>query len=281
MIKYLPSTVLSAALMIANPVFSEETENHDVASIQYNKQAADSVEIESVQPMIDKEAEALRKSIVSDAVDAVVETNNALTALDQDKPNEAVAALKRAIGKLGVVLKRDPEMGLKPVHVSKTVKKLHTTPEVIVQKIDAAQMHLKQGELQQARHLLAPLVSEVTLTVTSLPLGTYSESIKAIVPLIDEGKFQEAKFALMSLLNTLVVKDFVTPLPPLLAEGLLDKAKTLAAKDNRTEEEGETLTHTLKAANDQLNISKLLGYSDDKFIQPLFDQLIKIDALKR
>lgn len=280
MIKYLPSTVLSAALMIANPVFSEETENHDVASIQYNKQA-DSVEIESVQPMIDKEAEALRKSIVSDAVDAVVETNNALTALDQDKPNEAVAALKRAIGKLGVVLKRDPGMGLKPVHVSKTVKKLHTTPEVIVQKIDAAQMHLKQGELQQARHLLAPLVSEVTLTVTSLPLGTYSESIKAIVPLIDEGKFQEAKFALMSLLNTLVVKDFVTPLPPLLAEGLLDKAKTLAAKDNRTEEEGETLTHTLKAANDQLNISKLLGYSDDKFIQPLFDQLIKIDALKR
>ena len=66
------------------------------------------VEKESVQPEIDKQVEELRKGIVSDTVDAVVQTNHALIALEKDRPAKAIAAIKTVIGKLETALKREP-----------------------------------------------------------------------------------------------------------------------------------------------------------------------------
>lgn len=293
MIKHLPIVALSAVLVVATPAFAEDSKNHHEPK-DHNKSKVQSVEaesgspknvvnemqsaeVDSVQPKIDKEAEEIRKNIISDAVDAVVETNNALIALEQDKPDEAITAIKSAIGKLAIVLKRDPDMGLKPVHVSQTVHKLHATPEIIQEKIKAAEKHLRDGELQQARNLIGPLVSDITLTITSLPLNTYSQNIKSVVPLIDKGKIDEAKMALMSLLNTLVVKDVVTPIPPLLAEKFLLNAETLAEKENRTDEENETLNNVLKEARNQLKISELLGYGNKESFQSLYQQIDEID----
>ena len=67
--------------------------------------------------------------------------------------------------------------------------------------------------MQQARALLSGLASESELQVTNLPLATYPAAIKAVAPLIDAGKKDEAKAALQLALNTLVVERFITPLP--------------------------------------------------------------------
>lgn len=67
--------------------------------------------------------------------------------------------------------------------------------------------------VQRARSLLEGLGSEIVFTVTNLPLATYPDAIKAIVPMIDEGRIKEAKVALGLALNTLVLTNHVVPLP--------------------------------------------------------------------
>jgi hypothetical protein len=52
--------------------------------------------------------EAQPDKLVDEAVAAVRETQNALTAIDQNKNDDAIAALERATGKLEIVLARTP-----------------------------------------------------------------------------------------------------------------------------------------------------------------------------
>lgn len=93
----------------------------------------------------------MRKSIISDAVDAVVETNHALIALEEDKPAEAKVAIKKAIAKLETTMEREPGLGLKPVHVTKSIHELQIDPNLIQPKINAARDLLKAGNLKRAR----------------------------------------------------------------------------------------------------------------------------------
>ncbi|MGS8570856.1 YfdX family protein, partial [Salmonella enterica subsp. enterica serovar Braenderup] len=60
---------------------------------------------------------------------------------------------------------------------------------------------------------------------TNIPLASYPAAVKAVVPLIDQGKIEEAKAALQSALNTLVEERSVLPLPVLRAKLLLKRAE--------------------------------------------------------
>lgn len=225
-----------------------------------------------MQPQIGKQVEELHKSIIIDAVDAVVETNLALIALENDKPTEAITAIKKAIGKLEITLKREPGLGLKPLSVMKRVHDLHVDPNLIQPKINTARALLKEGNLQRARALLAPLISEINIVVTSIPLDSYPATIKAVVPLIDDGKA-----SLRILLNTLVVKEMVIPLPPLRAEALLIKAQKLAENESRTDRENATLTDTFQEVRNQLQIAEWLGYGDKNGFAVAYDQIHQIE----
>ncbi len=267
---YLTVALLSAGFAFATPVVAEDLMPQDSAIVL-------EVEAESVQPNIDKQFEELHKSILLDAVEAVFETNHALIALENDQPTDAVAAIKTAIGKLEITLKRKPALGLKPIHVVKRIHDLHIDPNLIQPKVNAARALLKEGKLQQAKALLAPLVSETVITVTSIPLGLYPESLKAIVPLIDAGKIEEAKGKLRILLSTLVVKEIIIPLPPLRAKALLLKAEKLAENESRTERENKLLTDTFQEARNQLQIAEWLGYGDKNSFAVTYEQIHLIE----
>jgi len=226
---------------------------------------------------VDGEIDNLRESIILDAVDAVVETNNALIALENNQTEVALASIKTAIGKLAVTLKREPDLGLKPIHVRKTIHDLKADPAIIKENIAMAEKHLKAGELQHARMLISPLVSDITVTTTSIPLSTYPDSLKAVVPLIDDGEIAEAKGALQTLLNTLITKDLIVPLPPLRAELALQEAETLVINENRTEEENQRLQELLTLAHDDLTLSELLGYGNKERFKAMHDLISEIE----
>ena len=164
MSKQLSIVLLSAVFATATPVIAKDIKPYS-AEVKV-------IDAEAVQPQIDKQVEELRKGIILDAVDAVVEVNHALIALENNKPDEAIAAIKKATGKLGIALEREPGLGLKPLHVMKRIHDLHIDPNLIQPKINTARDLLKDGGLQRARLLLAPLISEVNLTITSVPLGS-------------------------------------------------------------------------------------------------------------
>lgn len=223
------------------------------------------------------QAQERRKEIVSEAVEALAQTKKALAALYAGKKDEALAALTAAIGKLELILTRDPTLALAPVDVAVVSYDVYASPKAIKAAVEKAQDYLEDGKVQAARDLLDGLASEIVISVVSIPLETYPDAIRAVVPLIDAGKTEEAKAQLQAALNTLVVVDEILPLPILRAEDLLGQAQTLAEKEKRSAEEEKQLADLLKAARTQLEIGQALGYGDKAAYAPLYDELKKIE----
>lgn len=236
---------------------------------------------ESVQPQVDAEATdqaaERRKKVTADAVAAVNETKNALKLLDDKKTEEALAALERATGKLELILAREPTLALAPVDVEVVTYDLLADLDTIKAVITEAEDYLEDGEIQKARPLVADLASEIEFRTVSIPLATYPAAIKAVAPLIEEGKLDEAKVALQAVLNILVVTTDVVPLPILRAEILLRNAEALAENKERTDKDNETLASQLAEARHQIKMAELLGYGDKKAFKPIYEQIDQIE----
>ncbi len=235
----------------------------------------------SVQTDVDKasgaKAEEKRKAILEDAIAAISETQKALVALDENKPKDALKALETATGKLELLLARDPALALAPVAVEVRTYDLLARPETVKAVVKEAESYLEDGEVQKARGLLANLASEIVFTTTSIPLATYPEAIKAVSPLIDAGKIDEAKTALRAALNTLVITDEIIPLPVLRAEYLLAAAKTLSENMERSDEDNQLLERLLKSARVQLQLAEALGYGNRKLFKPMYKEIKLIE----
>ncbi|WP_051906971.1 YfdX family protein [Methylomarinum vadi] len=275
-LKTLTAALLGLGLIASAPSFAEKTALPAEAQAQ-------SEATESVQPQVDakttEQAAEKRKKITADAIAAVAETRNALKLLDEKKTDEALAALERVTGKLELILARDPKLALAPVDVEVITYDLLADLDTIKAVIKEAEDYLEDGEVQKARPLVANLASEIQFRTTSIPLASYPSAIKAVAPLIDAGKVDEAKAALQAALNTLVVTtDEVIPLPVLRAENLLKKAEALAENEDRTVKDNETLASQLAAARNQLKMAELLGYGNKKAFKPMYEQ---IDAIEQ
>lgn len=236
---------------------------------------------QSVQPKVNTQvADATtkkRQQLIADATIAVEETQKAIGALEKNQKEEALRSLALATGKLELILARDAKLALAPVSLEVQTIDLLSTPETVKAAVKQAREYLEDGELQKARPLIATLASEIDFNTTNIPLGTYPAAIKAITPLIDAGRIDEAKVRLRAALNTLVITTEAVPLPKLRAELLLKEAQTLAEKKARSKEENDRLARNLKAAREQLQLAEILGYAKKKDYKPLYKELEEIE----
>jgi len=269
---------------------NEQTPNPNATNEGINEQAAVSslpVSPESkpevvteVQPEVQKETDSQaadkRKQVLDEAVSALSLTKSALAALDGKDTARALATLAEVTGKLELIVAREPTLALAGVDVRTIVHDLFANTETIEAMTDEALDALKHGEVQQARHVLALLASEIVITVTNIPLASYPAAVKAVVPLIDQGKIEEAKAALQSALSTLVEERSVLPLPVLRAKLLLKRAEPLVEDGQRSEASNERLETLLNEARQQLEMAELLGYGKRKDLEPLYAELKKI-----
>jgi len=272
--KTLYASLLSLGLIASAPAVAQDT------ALPHKPQEQTEVG-KSVQPQVDakatEQAAEKRKKITADAIAAVAETRNALKLLDEKKADEALAALERVTGKLELILARDPKLALAPVDVEVITFDLIAKLDTIKAVIKEAEDYLEDGEVQKARPLVANLASEIQIRTTSIPLATYPGAIKAVAPLIDAGKVDEAKVALQAALNTLVVTTDVIPLPVLRAETLLRNAEALAENKERTDKDNKTLANQLAEARNQLKMAELLGYGNKKAFKPMYEQIDQIE----
>ncbi len=223
-----------------------------------------------------KKVDEKRKEIIAEAVTALKETFNALKQLEAGNQDEALKALAVATGKLELVVAREPALALAPVEVTSTTYDVIATAD----EIEAARKEvirlLEAGDLPSARELLDSLRSEIVVNVVSLPLATYPDAIKAVTPLIDAGKIDEAKAALRAALSTLVITRHVIPLPLLRADEALVIAEVLAEKKDRNEKENRALENMLNVAEEQLKLAEAFGYGTHAAYRPLYAQLDEI-----
>ena len=269
---------------------NEQTSNPNAINEGTNEQAAVSSlparpepkpeVVTEVQPEVQKETDSQaadkRKQVLDEAVSALSLTKSALAALDDKDTARALATLAEVTGKLELIVAREPTLALAGVDVRTIVHDLFANTETIEAMTDEALDALKHGEVQQARHVLALLASEIVITVTSIPLASFPAAVKAVVPLIDQGKIEEAKAALQSALSTLVEESSVLPLPVLRAKLLLKRAEPLVEDGQRSEASNERLETLLNEARQQLEMAELLGYGKRKDFEPLYAELKKI-----
>lgn len=250
------------------------------ADTQANRPAENSTESASVaQPptaadaSVSSQIAAKRRTLVADAVSALQETEAALESLAAAKNEDAIAALERASGKLDIVLAADPNLALAPVDVRATVHDLIAAPEAVTALRQRAEAALDDGRLQDARYMIADLASEHVISVTSIPLATYPAAIKQAAALIHANKPAEAAAVLETALSTLVVEDTIIPLPLVRAESLLDTARPLAEKPQRTPAENDQLRRLLDGARLQIELAQALGYATKDDLKALSDEL--------
>lgn len=269
---------------------NEKTSNPNATNKAVNQQAAVSSlpvspeakpeVVTEVQPEVQKETDSQaadkRKQVLDEAVSALALTKSALAALDGKDAARALATLAEVTGKLELIVAREPTLALAPVDVRTIVHDLFANTDTIEAMTDEALDALKHGEVQQARHVLALLASEIVIAVTNIPLASYPAAVKSVVPLIDQGKIEEAKAALQAALSTLVETRSVHPLPALRARLLLKRAEPLVEDGQRSEASNERLETLLNEARQQLEMAELLGYGKRKDFESMYDELKKI-----
>lgn len=240
-----------------------------------------SAETQSVQKDVDAqtgdEVGEKRRQVLKEAEGAIAETRTALQALEENKPDDALAALEKVTGKLTLIVAREPELALAPVNVTVVTHDLYASPETVRNQVKAAKKFLAEGAVQAAREILAILASEMRIQTTHIPLASYPDAIKAIVPLIDDGKIDEAKADLQLALNTLVVTEEIIPLPLLRADAILLAAEELAEDDERTIKQNEELAGMLDAVRTQVKLAETLGYGEKKQFKPIFEEIKAIE----
>ena len=133
---------------------------------------------------------------------------------------------------MALIVARDPELALATVDVNIKIYDLFADADSIELVLKRAIKYLKDGEIQLARPLIASMASEMVIESINIPLATYPDAIKEIVPLIDQGKLEEAKSALQTALNTLViVEENIIPLPVIRVKTLLKDAEKLVENE--------------------------------------------------
>jgi hypothetical protein len=177
-----------------------------------------------------------------------------------------------------LLVARDTSLGLIPIDVTENIIDVIADPELIDTLRLEAIKALENKDIVTARNLIDDLVSEVQINTTSIPLATFPTGIKAIAPLIDEGKIEEAKLGIKNLLSTLVVTKTTIPLPTTRALAMLVEAETLAENKERTDDQDKELNNLLHNASEQLKLGEALGYGDSVLYSALQKQIEEIES---
>jgi hypothetical protein len=267
--------LLASSLM---PVMVCHAAGDKPATEAEKKQGGDKAMGGAMTPQAENAISQHRKKIIDEAVSALAETKNALRALDEKKTEEALGALERASGKLNIVFARDPKLALAPIDIGVTTHAVYATLDAIKKAKEQAEEYLEDGEVQKARVLIRDLASEIIISVVSLPLQTYPDAIKAVAPLIDRGKIDEAKAAIEAALSTLVVIDHIIPLPLVRADVKVAEAEALAQKEGRSEEDNKNLAKSLNEAREQLKLAEALGYGNKKDYKKFYAEIDEIEG---
>ena len=217
------------------------------------------------------------QQVVNEARESILGTQQALLDLEKKDTKAALSKLQDVSKKLDTVLTKNPKLALITANVNAEIFDFEGDANTIKKEIKQAESFLRGGKLQSARQILAELASEMRITTTSIPLGTFPLAIKNAETLIDAGKTNEAALVLYEVLNTPVEDIEIMPLPILRAEVLLTEASELEHKEDMTQEKSRVeVLKFADAAKDKLKIAELLGYGgkdDYKILYTAIDEL--------
>ncbi len=223
-----------------------------------------------------KEQAKANQKLVAEAMIAIQETQHALDALNNGKKAQAIKSMETVLGKLELLLERNPDLALVPIDANSQVVNLISDLNQIEKMRKQVKDLIDKGYLQDARRLLDNMVSEIRVTTSYIPLKTYPQAIKTAARLIDQDKIKDAKIILANALSAIVIKEVSIPIPVINAQAMVD----LAA--DSVDSHPQKALELLKEAQYQIKVAEALGYGNrDKEFKNILNDIETIkDKIK-
>jgi len=204
-----------------------------------------------------------KQQLVSEAADAVSGTEKAFEALEKNDAKTALSILQTVSTKLNTILAKNPDLALVPADMETDIFNFTGDADAIKQEIKKADNLLDSGKIQDARRILIGLASEISISITNIPLGSFPTAVKQAIAQINAGKTSEAANTLNDVLGMLVKTTETIPLPIISAESLLNKASEMENKKDLSKEKSrEEVMKLTDQAKNELQRAELLGYGN-------------------
>ncbi len=222
------------------------------------EQAAKNATVKEVNQIAIKnakeDARGKQPKLVQDAIESLKLAQRAVVALEHKDTKAATEALEKSIGKLEVILAAKEASKLLPIDNVIRVQEFVGSAKDVDLALKNVKSLLDDGKVQEARALMLPLVSEIDITVVSLPLVSYPDALKLAAKYIHDNKPDKAKEVLYIALSTFTEVTQVVPIPLLESTDLIAAASRVAKKDK------ERAIKYLDGASDALDVAEKLGY---------------------
>jgi hypothetical protein len=215
---------------------------------------------QQLQAQVDKEIrgilELANDARISDAIQIISLTEEAVKYILDSSYSEAIGKLEDAIGKASVMTAARPELNFFPLDVQVTTRDLVADIDVLIDVRKQADRLTDKGYLQAARHLLNDLASELEIKTPMLPIATYPSALTMAAKALEEEKPEEALIYLNTALSTVFVETKYVPLPLIRAERMLEEVSSMLEQ----EDQGTDIYTLLENAESQIRFAEVLGY---------------------
>ena len=201
-----------------------------------------------------QEAKNGKVKLVEEALTSLKLSAKALSALNNNKTEEAKKDIELALGKLEGILAVKDSPKLLPIENRMVVKNFIGTAKDVEVALDEVKSMLSKGNVQEAGELLYSLQSEIDLTVISLPLVSYPDALKLASKYIIEEKPAKAKEVLKLALSTFTEVQQIMPIP------LINTVELVAISSEIAKEDKDQALKHLAMASDELDKAEKLGY---------------------
>ncbi len=238
-------SAITASLLLSTAGIAKEQAGKNATVKEVNKIAISNAK---------EDARSHEAKLVKEAIESLNFAQNAVIALEHKDKKAATENLEKAIGKLEVIMAAKNAPKLLPINNVIRVQEFVGTAKDVEKSVKMVKDLLDAGKVQEARALIAPLASEIDITVVNLPLASYPDALKLAASYVHDGKLEKAKEVLYIALSTFTEVTEVVPIP------LLESADLIAAASRVAKEDKAKALKYLEAASDALDVAEKLGY---------------------
>ena len=243
--KKLLLSAITASLLVSTSGIAKEQAAKDATVKEVNKIAISNAK---------EDARNNQTKLVQEAIESLKYAQSAVINLEHKDAKKATEDLEKAIGKLEVIMAAKDAPKLLPINNVIRVQEFVGTAADVERAVKTVKDLLDDGKVQEARALMIPLVSEIDITVVSLPLASYPDALKLAAKYVHDNKLDKAKEVLYIALSAFTEVTQVVPIP------LLESTDLIAAASRIAKEDKARALKYLDAASDALDVAEKLGY---------------------
>lgn len=243
----------------------------DIQALQSNHAPSQQVELvdieiqNTLESVIENRIKQASQTIDREAYFAIHRVKEAQLELQAGRLESAQSLIQQATKLLGNASSANPKADLVAIEVTPVLYDDLNDLQLIQLKQQELDSQWSSGHKQLVRQLLSGYVNNFVITTKLISLPKFTNGVKQLNTLLRDKAEEKAQNKITALRDSIKTQNTLIPLPICRAELMIDKARQLAEQRATQEEYTQGLVvYLLRQAENQLQMSELLGYGEKK-----------------